>query len=113
MVNRGEIWWAELAEPIKSQPGFRRPVLVIQADTFNQSKISTIICAVITSNLHLSEAPGNIVLPARASGLSKDSVINVSQIITVDKSFLTEKIGELNQKLINKLEEGLKLVLSL
>jgi len=113
MVNRGEIWWAELAEPIKSQPGFRRPVLVIQSDTFNQSKISTVICAVITSNLRLSEAPGNILLPARASGLSKDSVINVSQIITVDKSFLTEKIGELNQKLINKLEEGLKLVLSL
>ncbi|MCJ7545332.1 MAG: type II toxin-antitoxin system PemK/MazF family toxin [Deltaproteobacteria bacterium] len=113
MVNRGEIWWAELAEPIKSQPGFRRPVLVIQSDTFNQSKISTVICAVITSNLRLSEAPGNVLLPARASGLSKDSVINVSQIITVDKSFLTEKIGELNQKLINKLEEGLKLVLSL
>jgi mRNA interferase MazF len=113
MVNRGEIWWAELAEPIKSQPGFRRPVLVIQSDTFNQSKISTVICAVITSNLRLSEAPGNILLPARTSGLSKDSVINVSQIITVDKSFLTEKIGELNQKLINKLEEGLELVLSL
>jgi mRNA interferase MazF len=113
MVNRGEIWWAELAEPIKSQPGFRRPVLVIQSDTFNQSKISTVICAVITSNLRLSEAPGNILLPARASGLPKDSVINVSQIITIDKSFLTEKIGELNQKLINKLEEGLKLVLSL
>ena len=113
MVNRGEIWWAELAEPIKSQPGFRRPVLVIQSDTFNKSKISTVICAVITSNLRLSEAPGNILLLARASGLSKDSVINVSQIITVDKSLLTEKIGELNQKLINKLEEGLKLVLSL
>jgi mRNA interferase MazF len=113
MVNRGEIWWAELAEPIKSQPCFRRPVLVIQSDTFNQSKISTVICAVITSNLRLSEAPGNVLLPARASGLSKDSVINVSQIITVDKSFLTEKIGEVNQKLINKLEEGLKLVLSL
>ena len=113
MVNRGEIWWAELAEPIKSQPGFRRPVLVIQSDTFNQSKISTVICAVITSNLRLSEAPGNVLLPAKTSGLSKDSVINVSQIITVDKSFLTEKIGELNQKLINKLEEGLKLVLSL
>ena len=113
MVNRGEIWWAELAEPIKSQPGFRRPVLVIQSDTFNQSKISTVICAVITSNLRLSEAPGNVLLLARTSGLSKDSVINVSQIITVDKSFLTEKMGELNQKLINKLEEGLKLVLSL
>jgi len=113
MVNRGEIWWAELAEPIKSQPGFRRPVLVIQSDTFNQSKISTVICAVITSNLRLSEAPGNVLLLARTRGLSKDSVINVSQIITVDKSFLTEKIGELNQKLINKLEEGLELVLSL
>ena len=113
MVNRGEIWWVDLPEPLKSQPGFRRPVLIIQSDTFNQSKINTVICAVITSNLRLAEAPGNILLPARASGLSKDSVINVSQIITVDKSFLTEKIGELNQKLINKVEDGLKLVLSL
>jgi mRNA interferase MazF len=113
MVNRGEIWWVDLPEPIKSQPGFRRPVLIIQSDTFNQSKINTVICAVITSNLRLAEAPGNILLPARASGLAKDSVINVSQIITVDKSFLTEKIGELNQKLINKLEEGLKLVLAI
>jgi mRNA interferase MazF len=113
MVNRGEIWWADLPEPIKSQPGFRRPVLIIQSDTFNQSKINTVICAVITSNLRLAEAPGNILLPAKASGLPKDSVINVSQIITVDKSFLTEKIGKLNQKLINKLEEGLKLVLAI
>lgn len=112
-MNRGELWWADLGEPIKSEPGYRRPVLIIQADSFNKSNIRTVVCAVITSNLKLAEAPGNFLLKSQATGLSKDSVVNVSQIITVDKSFLTEKIGDLSNKQIQNLEEGLKLVLSL
>jgi mRNA interferase MazF len=113
MVSRGEIWWADFPEPIKSEPGFRRPVVIIQSDSFNRSKINTVICAVITSNLKLSEAPWNIVLPAKLSGLTKESVINISQIITIDKSFLTEKIIKLNYRIIHKIEESLKLVLTI
>ncbi len=113
MVNRGEIWWVDLPEPKRSEPGFRRPVVIIQSDSFNKSKINTIICAVITSNLKLSEAPGNILLNPKSSGLSKESVINISQIITIDRSFLLEKVGELNSKLTHKIDKSLKLVLSI
>ena len=102
-----------MPEPSRSEPGFRRPVVIIQSDSFNRSKINTVICAVITSNLKLSEAPGNIFLNQKTSGLSKESVINISQIITLDRSFLTEKICELNSKLIHKIEESLKLVLEI
>jgi len=79
-MYRGEIWWANLSEPVGSEPGYRRPVLIIQDDTFNQSRINTVIVAVITSNVQLAEAPGNVSLPSQASGLPKDSVVNVSQI---------------------------------
>lgn len=112
-MTRGEIWWADLGEPRGSEPGFRRPVLVIQADAFNRSRIRTAIVAVITSNLRLAEAPGNVLLPAELSGLAKDSVVNVSQILTLDRSFLTEKAGRLPDRLISELDEGLRLVLSL
>jgi mRNA interferase MazF len=113
MVSRGEIWWADLPVPVKSQPGFRRPVVIVQSDSFNQSKINTVVCAVVTSNLKLTEAPGNIFLHSKSSGLPKDPVVNVSQIITIDKSFLSEKAGELNRKMMNSLDQGLRLVLSL
>jgi mRNA interferase MazF len=113
MVNRGEIWWADLPEPEKSQPGFRRPVVGVQADPFNHSRINTVICAVVTSNLKLAAAPGNFMLSSAASGLPKDSVVNISQIITVDKSFLTEKAGSLGYKNIIKLDDGLKLIFSI
>lgn len=113
MVNHGEIWWANLPDPDRSQPGFRRPVVVAQSDSFNHSNIQTVICAVITSNLALAGAPGNIFLPATATNLPKDSVMNISQIITIDKSFLIEKVGELNRKQIVKFEKSLKLVLSI
>lgn len=113
-MKRGEIWWAaDLGEPRGSEPGFRRPVMVIQADAFNRSRIRTVIVAVITSNVRLAEAPGNVLLPAEFSGLPKDSVINVSQILTLDRSFLTEKTGRLPERLISDLDEGLRLVLSL
>jgi mRNA interferase MazF len=113
MVNRGEIWWAELSEPKKSEPGYKRPLVIIQSNSFNKSNINTTICAVITSNLKLADAPGNIILNPKTSGLPKDSVINISQIITIDKSFLIEKVGELTNKQINRLENSLKLILSL
>ena len=113
MVSQGEIWWVDLGEPAKSEPGYKRPIVVIQSNVFNESKISTIICAVITSNIKLAEAPGNILLNSKSTGLIKDSVINVSQIITVDRSYFLEKIGSLNNRQFKKLEDGLKIVLGL
>jgi mRNA interferase MazF len=110
---RGEIWWADLPEPRRSEPGYRRPVLVIQADSFNSSKIQTVIVAVITSNRDLADAPGNVPLPARYSGLPRDSVINVSQVLTLDRGFLTEHAGTLSQRLQRSVDEGLRLVLQL
>lgn len=112
-MRRGEIWWASLPEPAGSGPGFRRPLLIVSANSFNDSSISTIVAAVITSNLHLADAPGNIRLPARGTGLAKASVVNVSQIITVDKTFLTERIGRLNPRLLADVDDGLRLVLAI
>jgi mRNA interferase MazF len=112
-MRRGEIWWASLAEPPGSAPGFRRPLLIVSADSFNQSSINTVIAAVITSNLRLAGAPGNVQIPVRGTGLSKPSVVNVSQIITVDRTFLTERVGRLNSELLREVENGLRLVLSL
>ncbi len=113
MIKRGEIWWASLPEPNGSSPGFRRPLVIVQSDSFNQSRISTVIAAVITSNIRLADAPGNVLLPTKIARLKKDSIIDVSQLITVDKSYLTEKTGKLPAKLLQELEEGLRLVLAL
>jgi mRNA interferase MazF len=113
VIKRGSIWWAELGSPTGSAPGYRRPVLVIQADSFNRSKINTIIVAVITSNLKLSKAPGNVFLKKEESGLGKDSVINVSQIVTIDKEILSELVGSIGTRYIKKVERGIKTVLSL
>ncbi|OGI38999.1 MAG: mRNA interferase MazF2 [Candidatus Muproteobacteria bacterium RBG_16_62_13] len=112
-MRRGEIWWASLPEPSGSGPGFRRPLLIVSANSFNDSRINTVIAAVITSNLRLADAPGNIRIPAKGTGLAKPSVVNVSQIITVDKSFLTERIGRLNPRLLAEIDEGLRLALSI
>jgi mRNA interferase MazF len=112
-VKKGEIWWASLGEPAGSEPGFRRPVVIISANEFNNSLINTVLAAVVTSNTRLSEAPGNIFLEKKYSKLPKDSVINVSQIITLDKSFLEQKISKLNEHHIDQMDEGLKLVLDL
>jgi len=113
VVKRGEIWWASLSEPRDSAPGFRRPVVIVSSNNFNESNINTVLAAVITSNLHLSNAPGNIFLPKKSTKLTKDSVINVSQIITLDKAFITEKISKLDSQQLNALDAGLKLVLAL
>ena len=112
-IRRGEIWWADLQEPRRSEPGYRRPVLVVQADPFNVSLIQTVIVATITTNLKLAHAPGNVLLPADSSGLSRDSVVNVSQLLTLDRSFLTEHVGRLPPRLARSVDEGLRLVLQL
>jgi mRNA interferase MazF len=112
-MYRGEIWWANLPNPVGSEPGYRRPVLVIQDDVFTQSRINTVIVVIITSNTQLAEAPGNVLLPRDVSGLSRDSVANVSQIFTVDKAFLTERIGSLPDYLQEEVDEGLRMVLYL
>ena len=113
VIKRGEIWWAELPEPIGSGPGYRRPLLIIQSNDFNKSKINTIIASVITSNIRLSAAPGNILLSTQKSKLPKESVINVSQLITIDKSFLTEKVNTLSSSIMANVDEGVRLVLQL
>ena len=112
-MYRGEIWWANLPEPVGSEPGYRRPVLVIQDDIFTQSRIRTVIVVVITSNTQLAEAPGNVLLPREASGLPKESVANVSQILTLDKAFLVERIGSLPNSLQEEVDEGLRTILTL
>jgi mRNA interferase MazF len=112
-MQRGEIWWANLPTPVASEPGYRRPVLIIQSDNFNRSRISTVIVAVLTTNIKLAEAPGNLLVKSDETGLPRDSVVNVSQIITVDKSFLTEHVNQVTEDIMLLVEDGLRLVLSL
>lgn len=112
-MYRGEIWWANLPDPVGSEPGYRRPVLIIQDDIFTQSRINTVIVVIITSNIQLAEAPGNVLLPQGSSGLPKDSVANVSQIFTVDKTFLVERAGSLQDFLQEEVNEGLRTILYL
>lgn len=112
-MKRGDIWWASLDEPRGSEPGYRRPVVIVSSNEFNASNIRTVIVAVITSNLRIAEAPGNFKITKKESGLSKESVVNASQILTLDKSFLTEKTGNLPSKKMVALNVGLKLVLSI
>jgi mRNA interferase MazF len=112
-MYRGEIWWANLPDPVGSEPGYRRPVLIIQDDVFTQSPINTVIVVIITSNTQLAEAPGNVLLTQGTSGLSKDSVANVSQVFTIDKTFLVERIGSLPDSLQEEVDEGLRTILYL
>ena len=113
MIERGDVWWAELEEPRGSEPGFRRPLVVVQVDVFNKSRIQTVVCVVLSSNLRLADAPGNVVLAKRDSGLPKDSVANVSQIITVDRAVLSERAGKLPVLARERIDRGLRLVLGL
>ncbi len=112
-MKRGEIWWATLDEPVGSEPGYRRPVVIVSSNEFNQSRINTVIVAIVTSNLRLADAPGNFLISKKESGLSKESVINVSQVLTLDKSFLSKKLGKLSSKKVLFLNEGLRLTLSI
>ena len=113
VIKRGQLWWAQIPEPSGSEPGYKHPVLVVQTDQFNGSNISTVIGVVITSNVRLALAPGNVHLPKKQTKLTKDSVANVSQLVTLDKSFLKKRIGILNQALLGQVESGLKLVLGI
>lgn len=112
-MYRGEIWWADLPNPIGSEPGYRRPVLIVQDDVFTQSRISTVIVVSITSNTQLAKAPGNVLLARESTGLPKDSVANVSQIFTIDKTFLVERVGTLPEHLQDEVDEGLRAILYL
>jgi mRNA interferase MazF len=112
-MERGAVWWAQLPAPAASEPGFRRPVVIVSSNPFNRSRIRTVVVVVLTSNLRLAEAPGNVPVAATESGLSKDSVANVSQVLTVDKGFLTERCGRLPSRVMRALDNGLRLVLAL
>jgi mRNA interferase MazF len=108
---KGEVWWANLPDdPYSSEPGKHRPVLIIQNDLFNRSDIRTTICAVITSNMKLSQMPGNIILEKGVSGLDKTSIINFSQIATIDRTRLIEQISMLPKKYIEKINESIRFI---
>jgi len=110
-VAQGDVWWADLPEPAGSGPGFRRPVVVVQGNHLNRSRIATVVCAPLTSNLIWAGAPGNTLLAAKATGLPKDSVANASQLITLDRSFLTERVGRLASKPFAQVLHGIDVVL--
>ena len=111
VINQGEIWWADLPPPVGSAPGFRRPVVVVQGDSLNRSNISTVVCVLLTSDIVWAEAPGNVLLPANLTGLSKDSVANVSQVITLDKAVLTDRAGKLSRAKLELILAGLDVIL--
>lgn len=112
-MRRGDIWWAALGSPDGSEPGYRRPVLVLQTNSFNESPLRTVVVATITSNLRLADAPGNVRFRGPQTGLSKPSVVNVSQIATLDKARLMSKAGALDRRSMAQVEEGSRLVLGL
>jgi mRNA interferase MazF len=110
-VRRGETWWADLSELVRSSPGFRRPVVIVQGDAMNRSRIATAICVPLTSNLAWADAPGNVLLSPEMTGLSRDSVANVSQIITIDKGTLTEQVGKIPEAKVDLILRGIDIVL--
>ena len=111
VIAQGEVWWADLPAPSGSGPGFRRPVVVVQGDALNRSRLATVVCVPLTSNLRWAEAPGNVLLPSRVTGLPKDSVANASQIIALDKGHLTERVGKLTSAKTVLLLSGIDVVL--
>ena len=111
MIAQGDVWWADLGAPAGSEPGFRRPVVVVQGNSFNRSRIGTVVCVPLTSNLRWAEAPGNVVLPARATRLSKDSVANVSQLVTLDQGVLDEHVAKLSPRRVEMILSGIDVVL--
>jgi mRNA interferase MazF len=111
VIAQGEIWWADLPDPTGSGPGFRRPVLIVQGDGLNFSQLATVVCVPLTSNLRWKEAPGNVFVRGRVAGLTRDSVANVSQILTLDRSLLTERAGKVPRTLLQEVFEGIDVVL--
>jgi mRNA interferase MazF len=110
-MKRGEVWWASLPAPTGSGPGFRRPVVVVQSNPFNQSRIETVVVAVITSNLAIADAPGNVRVGKSESGLTKPSAVNISQLFTLDRALLTQRVRALPAEIMRDIDEGLRLVL--
>ncbi len=113
VVARQDVWWADLGEPRESEPGFRRPILIVQADAFNRSRLRTVIGVALSSNARLLDAPGNVLLPAKRTGLPRDSVANVTQILTLDKDYLIERTGHISPRLMARIAGGMRLVLGL
>ncbi|HKY15252.1 MAG TPA: type II toxin-antitoxin system PemK/MazF family toxin [Microthrixaceae bacterium] len=113
MISRGDLWWVELGEPRGSGPGLRRPALVVSSDAFNRSRIATVTVVMVSSNLRLAEAPGNVGLARSDSRLDKDSVINVSQVATLDKTDLVEWVGPVDLDVLEQVERGFRLSLAL
>lgn len=111
VVCQGDVWWADLGEPIGSAPGFKRPVVVVQGDAINRSRIATIVCVPLTSNIRWAEAPGNVLLKASVTGLPKDSVANVSLIVALDRDQLTERVGKLPTRHITAVINGIDAIL--
>ncbi len=111
VISQGEVWWAELGEPVGSAPGFRRPVVVVQSDAINRSQINTVVCVPLTSNLQWANAPGNVLLKRKQTGLPKDSAANVSLIVSLDKVQLTERAGKLSKRLLEAILNGIDVVL--
>lgn len=111
VISQGEVWWADLPAPSGSGPGFRRPVVLVQCDALNNSRIATVVCVPLTSNLKWALAPGNVRLTARLTGLPKDSVANVSQIVTLDKMLLTSRAGKLARPKLDLILSGIGIVL--
>jgi mRNA interferase MazF len=113
VVHRGEIWWADLAEPRGSEPGSRHPVLILQAEAFNRSRLRTVVGIVVSSNTRLLDAPGNVLLPAKETGIPRDSVANVTQLVTVDRDYLAQRAGKVSPRTLARVEIGVRLVLDL
>ncbi len=111
VISQGEIWWAKLPAPTGSGPGFRRPVAVVQCDALNRSRVATLVCVPLTSNLKWAVAPGNVHLSARLTGLPRDSVANVSLIVSVDKNLLTSRVGKLPRSKLQLILSGIDTVL--
>lgn len=113
VAQRGQIWWADLREPRGSGPGYRRPIIVIQANSFNKTNLSTVIVAIVTSNMDLGDMPGNVRLTTGTTGLDNDSVVNITQLLTVDRADLVEYVGSVSDRKMDQIDRGLRLVLSL
>jgi len=111
VIAQCEVWWADLADPIGSAPGYRRPIVVIQSDPLNRSQLATVVCVVLTSNLRWSIAPGNVLLSAKQTGLDRDSVANVSQVVTIDKRQLTERVGKIPKRQMEAIFSGIDLTM--
>lgn len=113
MIERGGVYWADLGQPVGSRPANRRPVLVIQSDSYNESRLATVLVAVVTSNTALATMPGNVFLPTAVTGLPRDSVVNVTALVTLNKSDLSEQVGQVPSRLLDDVDRGLRRVLSL